>query len=387
MYMEKIITDFSINIDKDTKKQFEDCYNEKFVIKASLMPDAHLGYVAPIGSVIVTKNFVVPSWVGFDIGCGMIACQFIKKDILKLLIKKKKIIFQEVIKKIPMGKGKINENKNITNKTKEDFKNTLNILKEKETNREILRFLKTQSLAHLGSLGSGNHFIELGYNQTYENNDELWLIIHSGSRGIGHKIATYYMREAANNNEEFEKTYPLDIKSNMGKEYINSLNFALDFALLNRLEMAYQIRNIIKDILNFKELDFNLWVNKNHNHAIVENNQIIHRKGATPAKKNERGVIPANMKDGSFLVEGLGNKDFLESSSHGAGRILSRKEAKIKLSLDDFKKDMGDIIGVINDKTIDESPKAYKNIFDVMEFQKDSVKIIAHIKPIINWKG
>ena len=176
------------------------------------------------------------------------------------------------------------------------------------------------------------------------------------------------------------------MQSQLGKEYLNILNFGLDYALLNRLEISYKVVEVLEEIIGEK-LKSELWTNKNHNHAILENGEYIHRKGATPAKKGEKGVIPGNMRDGSFLVEGLGNPKFLNSSSHGAGRILSRTSAKKNISMEDFKKSMVGIRGTISERTIDEAPMAYKNINEVMEAQKQSVKIIKHISPIINWKG
>ena len=383
---EKKITNYAIDLDESAKKQFELCFKEEFVHKASLMPDAHSGYVAPIGSVLATKNYVVPAWVGYDIGCGMIACKFSKKNILKDICEKSLEIFEKVNNVVPMGKGKIGKKEDVTNITKKNFEKLVEKFKEKDYNKSVLNFIKNSALTHLGSLGSGNHFIEMGFDLENTNNDEVWLIIHSGSRGVGHNVATHYMRKASNSNEH-EETNPIKVDSKEGKEYLNVLDFGLEFALLNRLEMAYRINNILKEILNDNSLNFELWTNKNHNHAIKEGEYYVHRKGATPAKKGERGVIPANMKDGSFLVEGLGNKEFLESSSHGAGRVLSRKEAKLHLSMKEFEKEMDGIVANIGEHTLDEAPQVYKNIYDVMEAQKDSVKIIAQIKPIINWKG
>ena len=124
-----------------------------------------------------------------------------------------------------------------------------------------------------------------------------------------------------------------------------------------------------------------------HNHAVYEDGYFIHRKGATPAKKNERGIIPGNMRDGSFLVVGKGNPKFLNSSSHGAGRSISRKGAKKKYTMEQFRESMKGIKGTVSKETLDELPMAYKDISKVMDAQKESVKIIKHIKPIINWKG
>jgi len=286
-----------------------------------------------------------------------------------------------------MGKGIYNNKNNITQKTIDDFEKLVEKFKSVENyNKDDLNKVSSEfSRNNLGSLGSGNHFIELGYDE----NKQIWLIIHSGSRKVGHNIATKYMKLAQkvnNANGHFEETYPFELHSREGKNYLNALNFCLDFALLNRLEMAYKVHKLLEEYLQEK-IEFELWTNKNHNHAIVEEENIIHRKGATPAKKDEKGVIPGNMSDGSFLVEGLGNNDYLESSSHGAGRLLSRTRARKELNMDDFKKSMKDIVGTVGERTLDEAPQAYKNIFEVMKAQNESVEVISHVKPIINWKG
>ena len=381
--MEKKIYDYSIDADEETLRQFRECYSEDFVVSAALMPDAHRGYAAPIGAVLLTKGFIVPAWVGFDIGCGMIAVQLKGKDILNKIQKNREEIYRKVIAKIPMGVGEYQKEKNITEKTREEFRKLLNKFEKGPHDKNILNMLKSICLKHLGTLGGGNHFIELGF---YKK--EVWLIIHSGSRGIGHKVATKYMISASSskNKVDYEKTFPLDVNSQLGKEYLNILDFGLDYALLNRLEMSYKVIEIIESILKEK-IKTELWVNKNHNHAIYEKGYYIHRKGATPAKKAERGIIPGNMRDGSFLVTGLGNAKFLNSSSHGAGRSMSRKTAKEKISMKDFEKSMEGIRGTISMKTLDEAPMAYKDFNKVMEAQKKAVKIIKHISPIINWKG
>lgn len=379
--MKKRIYDYSIDADKETLQQFRDCYSEKFVTAAALMPDAHKGYVAPIGAVLITKDYVVPAWVGFDIGCGLIAVRIKGKNVLEKVKENTEKIYSRVMREIPMGVGETNKGKHLTEKTKKEFHKLLDKFKTREHDKSILQYLKNTAARHLGTLGGGNHFIELGF---YKN--ELWLIIHSGSRGIGHKVAKKYMIRASQNEKEYEKTFPLDIKSQLGKEYLNILDFGLEFALLNRLEMSYKVIGVLEEVFGEK-LKTELWVNKNHNHAILEKGKYIHRKGATPAKKGERGIIPGNMRDGCFLVKGLGNPKFLYSSSHGAGRILSRKQAKEKITMEQFKESMKGIRGTISMKTLDEAPMAYKNINAIMDAQKESIEIIKLIQPIINWKG
>ena len=378
--MKKEIYNHSIDVDKEALQQFKECYSKDFVTAAALMPDAHKGYAAPIGAVLITKDYVVPAWVGFDIGCGLIAVLVKGKDVLEKAKENLEKIYSKVMRAVPMGVGNINKG-NLTEKTKKEFKKLMNRFENAEHDKEILKYLKDTASKHLGTLGGGNHFIELG-----EYKKELWMIIHSGSRGIGHRVATRYMIKAANDKKDYEKTFPLDVKSQLGKEYLNILDFGLEFALLNRLEMSYKVTEALEEALGEK-LKTELWVNKNHNHAILEGGKYIHRKGATPAKKDERGIIPGNMRDGCFLVEGLGNSKFLNSSSHGAGRILSRKAAREKITIEEFKESMKGIRGTISMKTLDEAPMAYKDINKIMKAQEKSVKMIKYIKPFINWKG
>ncbi len=381
----KKIYNYGIDLDKDVLKQFENCYKQKFVVSAALMPDAHLGYAAPIGAVLKTKGFVVPAWVGFDIGCGMIAVRIKGKGLVKDVREKRDQIYTYVSRGVPMGVGEYNKPKRITEKTKKEFEKLLKKFELGPYDKNILNYFKSKALKHLGTVGGGNHFIELS---TDEKEKELWLIIHSGSRGIGHTVAKKYMIRASGSSkkQEYEKTFPLDVKSKLGKEYLNILDFGLAYALLNRLEMAYKVVGSLDRILG-KKLKYEIWVNKNHNHAIYERGYYIHRKGATPAKKGERGVIPGNMRDGAFLVEGKGNSKFLNSSTHGAGRSMSRRGAREKYTLEEFEKVMKGIKSNVSRKTLAEIPMAYKDIFKVMDAQKQSVKIIKYLKPIINWKG
>ena len=191
-----------------------------------------------------------------------------------------------------------------------------------------------------------------------------------------------------------EGHYGLKTDSKEGKDYINDLNWCLEYALANRKEMMERIVAIIRMVLD-KPFYLPTWselINRNHNHAELKENKdyknyCVMRKGATHAEDGMMGVIPGNMRDGSFIVKGKGNPDSLYSSSHGAGRVLGRKAAKRELNVEDFKESMKGIQGKIGEDTLDESPLAYKNIFEVMELQKDLVEVITHVKPIINIKG
>ena len=197
-----------------------------------------------------------------------------------------------------------------------------------------------------------------------------------------------YRRVRARLKTNMEGHYGFDVNSLEGKRYINDLTVALDYALENRKLMLDIVNKSVNHTLKSdKKLDWNSLINRNHNHAELKDGLWIHRKGATHAEEGMLGIIPGNMKDGSFIVEGSGNPDSLCSSSHGAGRVLSRKKAKNTLKLDDFKSTMGDVTANISKHTLDESPMAYKNIFEVMHNQQDLVEIITHVKPIVNIKG
>ncbi len=383
--MGKKITNFALNPDAKTLGQFKNCYSEPYVKKASLMPDAHVGYVAPIGAVLATKNYLVPAWVGYDIGCGMTAAR-LPKGILKSLRTNAKEIYEKVKSRIPMGLGEIQTaDLEITPETREEFKKILSVFKKGKYDKKVLQFLESgKALRNLGSLGHGNHFISLNS----DSSGFPWLVVHSGSRAVGHWVAQLYMKKSSGKEEGFEETHPLHENSQEGKEYLNLLDFGLEFAKLNRLEMARQVCIEIGKVLG-KKVKFTIWTNKNHNHALKESGLFVHRKGATPAKKGERGIIPANMRDGSFLVEGKGSREFISSSSHGAGRVMSRSQAREKLNVASFRKEMENagVIGNFSEYSLDEAPEVYKDIKKVLEAQKKSIKIINHLKPFINWQG
>jgi len=383
--IKKQITNFALNPDEKTLEQFKACYSEPYVVKASLMPDAHVGYVAPIGAVLATKGYLVPSWVGYDIGCGMTAAK-LPKNLLKNLKEKAPMIYEQVKKQIPMGLGAAHSSdKPITNETKKQYSAILSDFKKDSFSKQVLQFLESgKALRSLGTLGHGNHFISLNS----DSKGTPWIVVHSGSRGVGHWVATLYMKKSSGKNSGYEETYPILSISQEGKEYENLLKFCLEFAKLNRLEMARQVVLTLEKVLK-KKIKFTIWTNKNHNHALKESGLFVHRKGATPAKRGEKGIIPANMRDGSFLVEGKGNKKFISSSSHGAGRALSRSQAKQNLNVDSFKKEMleAGVIGNFTMDSLDEAPEAYKNIYKVLDMQKESIRIINHLKPFINWQG
>ena len=358
---------YSEDIEDKALEQFWSACALPCVKKAALMPDAHAGYALPIGAVVGAKDYIFPAWVGYDIGCGMgaIGSNFSRGDVER----NKDKIFDEIYNNLPVG-TQVHDGKRVKsipgNLTPEGNK----------------IFEERRGWYNIGTLGGGNHFVEIGYN----HNEQVVIIVHSGSRGVGHGIAGHYMKLAARGEKNIEGHYGFHEESEEGKAYLNDMKWCEVFAERNRYSILVIVEAAIRRYCNGYTSIGSL-INKSHNHVQKENGLWVHRKGATQASKEMLGVIPGNMRDGSFIVSGLGNPDSLFSSSHGAGRVLGRKEAKRKLELEDFKKTMVGIKAKVSEKTLDEAPAAYKSIFQVMRDQKDLVRIVSHIKPIINIKA
>lgn len=390
-------------------------------IQGALMPDTHTGYTLPIGAVVKSQSKVFPSYVGYDIGCGMCS---VKLGIKSTDVTKEQLVEvkDKIVSKIPLGPNKHSSKvaipKSITDMDMTDFARGI---------------LDSTGVYQLGTLGGGNHFIEIGT----DSDDYLNIVIHSGSRGVGYKIADHYMKEAcvadvdearyerefddnpknqswysskkcdvekyeaakkefvyrrtrARVNTNTEGHFGFDVESERGKDYIKDMNMALDFALENRKSMILQITECFDAVLGYKKSEeVSRFINRNHNHAVLNESDgtVVHRKGATHAEEGMMGVIPGNMKDGSFIVKGKGNADSMCSSSHGAGRVLSRRKAKDQLSLEEFHKEMEGVVTNHTDATLDEAPKAYKDIYEVMSLQEDLVEVIDQVTPILNIKG
>lgn len=364
----KPIKIFSDSIEELALQQFHAAMKQPYAVQGALMPDAHAGYAMPIGGVISTDDVIVPAWIGFDIGCGMCAVKT-TFNANKIRANAKRI-YDQIYRDIPVGFAH--------NKRAANFTPTQN--PTPATNK----ILDAGGRNQIGSLGSGNHFIEIGVDET----DTVWIITHSGSRNVGHKIATHYMKLASGDGKAREGHFGLNVNSSEGKAYIQDLAFGLEFALTNRLEIVSRVGKAIQQHAPGK-IDLASLINRNHNHAGKKGSVWIHRKGATHAEAGMMGVIPGNMRDGSFIVKGKGNPESLFSSSHGAGRVMGRKEAKSTLNLGEFiqtVKEQG-IQARLEKETLDEAPNAYKNIFEVMAMQADLVEVTHHVKPIINIKG
>lgn len=349
----------------------------------AIMPDSHQGYGMPIGGVLATKDVIIPNAVGVDIGCGMCAVKSSLTDIDTQTLKK---IMGEIRKAVPVGFTKHKETQDgslMPEYNDGDF-----------TDMPICEREYDNALLSIGTLGGGNHFIEIQKG----NDGYIWIMIHSGSRNFGLKIADYYNKLAIELNKKWHSSIPeewelafLPIDSKEGQAYIREMNYAVDFAYANRKLMMDRILNIFA---THTKCNWNPMINIAHNYAKLEThfdkNVWVHRKGATLASLDTIGIIPGSQGTKSYIVKGKGNLMSFKSCSHGAGRKLGRKQAERTLNLEDeIKKlnDKGIIHSVRNTSDLDEAPGAYKDIDVVMKNQEDLVEILVELTPLAVIKG
>ncbi len=368
MLIDKLVTLIPMQeLEAEAQQQIYRELAHPFMKKLAIMPDCHTGYTLPIGGVALLDRVISPEYVGYDEGCGMICFIFPVEAKSYASQKRREKIFDEIYKRIPVGF-------NCRDKAI-DYPEFKSASGDKTLNTKV----NDRLLIQLGTLGSGNHFIEIGANEE----GYLAVVIHSGSRNIGHSIASHYIALSKNEDKHLPAGF-FDLGSDFGKMYRQDLKYALDYALANRQQML----DDVTDILGLKGAG-GFFINENHNTAdILPDGTVLHRKGATPADKDQYGVIPGNMHDGTYVTIGLGNEEYLSSASHGAGRKMSRKKAKENMDLQYFKKIMKDITAKVDKDTLDEAPGAYKNLHDVIDRQKGIVvDVVDYIKPLINIKG
>lgn len=360
-------------IDGKTRNQFFEALKADFAVKGALMADAHPSTAGlPVGGVIATEGVVVPSWVGVDAGCGVLAVPTTFEA--AAIRQNAQSIFAAIYDVIPTG---FSHNKTML----DDMEWGADKLPK---TKMLTDFYQEKGYLQAGSAGGGNHYLDL----SKDEDDRVWICVHSGSRGIGHTVGIHYMKRASGVGKAQEGNHGLRVDSSDGLEFITDMNFCLAFALANRKVMASRIGQVASRVTEGKIL-WDEMINRHHNHAEFhpKTNTWIHRKGATHAEWGMKGVIPGNMRDGSFIVTGKGNPDSLWSSSHGAGRVMGRKEAKEKLDMAAFKESMQGIVAKVEKATLDEAPDAYKNIWQVIEEQADLITVDHHLQTMINIKA
>lgn len=357
--------------------------NLPFAFKhVALMPDTHQGYGMPIGGVLATHGVVIPNAVGVDIGCGMCA---VKTNLMVegFCVGALKTVMGEIRKAVPVGFAH-RQQPCSDDEMPELPKGVTVVCREYPSARK-----------QLGTLGGGNHFIEI-------QKDEyggIWIMIHSGSRNLGKKVADHYNRVAKDMNSKWHTAvdpkadlafFPADTEE--ARAYIVEMNYCLAFSKANRAKMMEAIKGAFR--LVDPDTQFGETLDIQHNYAAWENhfgeNVIVHRKGATRARAGQLGIIPGSQGTSSYIVEGMGNPESFMSCSHGAGRRMGRKEAERKLDLaEEIRKmdEQGIIHGIRSKSDLDEAPGSYKDIDGVMAEQADLVKIVTCLKPMAVVKG
>ena len=377
---------WTTDIDDWAREQINNLASLPFVYHhIALMPDCHGGMGMPIGGVLPTKDVVIPNAVGVDIGCGMCAVKtnICARELTAEFLRK--VIMKGIRERIPLGMDHHKEMQD------EKYLPTGFDLEKLPVVKNHYTSIRHQ----VGTLGGGNHFIEL----QHDEEGWLWVMIHSGSRNLGKQVGDFYNKRAKWLNElyyskvESELLLPfLPLKTHDFNDYWGEMNYCIAFAKCNRQLMMERIKEVIVDALPLAEFDPTIDIA--HNYAAFENhfgtNCIVHRKGAVRARAGEVGIIPGSQGTSSYIVEGLGNPDSFMSSSHGAGRLMSRTQAIKTLSLEDEIKKMeskGIIHGMRSQRDLDEAASAYKDIDQVIALEADLVKVKTKLEPIAVIKG
>lgn len=327
-----------------------------------VMPDVHPGKVGPIGLTMTVGERILPQLIGIDIGCG----------VSMMKIKSTKIEFQKldsiVRKEIPSG-AKLRKQPH----HKSSDIDLTELLCSKHIQMQ-------KALCSLGTLGSGNHFLEVDRGE----DGYLYVVVHSGSRHLGKEVTDYYMSAGQKylRSQGIEVPYELTyLEGELKAAYLHDLQIVQEFAELNREIILTELAKQMK----WKEMDYQSCI---HNYVDESGSRPMLRKGAISAKENEPVIIPINMKDGILLGTGLGNSEWNESAPHGAGRVLSREKVKEHYTVSAFKKEMqGVYTSCVSSQTLDEAPFAYRGIEEIAEAIKETVSIDQIIRPVYNFKA
>lgn len=376
------INDIWTNLEPQALEQAKRVSRLPFIYKhVALMPDAHLGNGACVGSVIACKGAIVPALVGVDIGCGMLAAMtnLTANDLPNNLF----AIRSAIESVVPVGH---NMHSNSNKKQMSLDPRSLMV------NNKLGPQVQARIAKQIGTLGGGNHFIEL----CLDEQDRVWIMLHSGSRNVGKTVADIHigtakglMKQYYISLEDPELAY-LTSGTAEYQNYLNDVMWCQEYARINRQEMFDQIMLVLKKNLPNVKLVGQV-TSCHHNYVDIENhygdNVIVTRKGAIRAREGDLGIIPGSMGTKSYIVRGLGNQEAFCSCSHGAGRKMSRGEAKRTFTLDDLVKQTNGVECKKDESVIDEIPGAYKDIDTVMENQKDLVEVLHTLKQVMCIKG
>lgn len=387
-----------VQLEEAAFKQLKNIAGLPFIHKhVAVMPDVHWGMGATVGSVIATKGAIIPAAVGVDIGCGMMAVRttLTASDLPDNLHGLRTAIEQ----RIPHGRtdnGGVNDRGSwveVPDLYEIKLRASLAKLQTTVAKHPKLEQASRRAQNHAGTLGTGNHFVEV----CLDENQAVWIMLHSGSRGIGNRIGSYFIEKAKEEMRRWFINLPdadlayMPQGSDLFKDYCEAVEWAQGFALLNReLMMGAAIDALRATVPKPFTCDCEA-VNCHHNYVSWERhfgeNVTVTRKGAVSAKLGELGIIPGSMGAKSFIVRGKGNRESFCSCSHGAGRKMSRAEAKITFTLEDHAKATAGVECRKDEGVIDETPSAYKDIDAVMAAQSDLIEVVHTLKQVVCVKG
>ena len=385
-----------VPVEDEAKKQLFNTARLPIVFKhIAAMPDVHLGIGATVGSVVPTRKAIIPAAVGVDIGCGMMACKttLTAADLPDKLGPLRAAIERAVPhgmtpRKMGRDQGSWENPPSLVDAAWATLADEFDALCELHP-----RFAKTNNRKQLGTLGTGNHFIEV----CLDEEGAVWFMLHSGSRGVGNAIGTHFIELAKKDAEANQRNLPdrdlayFEEGAQYFDDYVRGVGWAQNFARLNREVMMQNLIATVKKVIT-KPFESHIEaVNCHHNYVQQERHfgedVFITRKGAVSAKRGELGIIPGSMGAKSYIVRGLGNPESFESCSHGAGRVMSRTKAKKRFTVDDQIRATEGVECRKDANVIDEIPMAYKDIDAVMEAQKDLVEVVHTLKQVVCVKG
>jgi tRNA-splicing ligase RtcB (3'-phosphate/5'-hydroxy nucleic acid ligase) len=386
-----------VAIEAEAEKQLRNVARLPFIYKwVAAMPDVHWGIGATVGSVIPTKGAIIPAAVGVDIGCGMMAVQTTLSA--SQLPDNLRGIRTTIERAIPHGRTD-NGGRKDKGAWRELPKRQIGVWRQLQIGYKAIidkypKLDRGNDVNHLGTLGTGNHFIEV----CLDESDHVWFMLHSGSRGVGNRIGMFFIEMAKNDMRQHVKNLPdkdlayFQEGSEHFEDYFDAVSWAQEFALYNRKLMMEQLVDAVSESGEVPPFSFTeTAVNCHHNYVAREEHYgamvFVTRKGAVRARRGDLGIIPGSMGARSFIVRGLGNPESFQSCSHGAGRAMSRSEAKRRFSIEEHCKATANVECRKDAAVIDETPMAYKPIDHVMNAQKDLVEIVHTLRQVVCVKG
>ncbi|MES2208176.1 MAG: RtcB family protein [Pseudomonadota bacterium] len=385
-----------VPVDEKAKDQLIKTASMPFIFKwLAVMPDVHVGKGSTIGSIVPTKGAIIPAAVGVDIGCGMMAARtsLTASDLPDNLFQLRSAIEKAVPHGRSLSRGKRDKGAwgELPEKSITAWKNLESGFKQIiDTTPKLAN---TNHINHLGTLGTGNHFVEV----CLDEEQRVWIMLHSGSRGIGNAIGSHFIELAKKDMQRWMINVPdKDLSyfpegSQHFNDYVFAVEWAQEFARMNREIMMANTIEAMRHVIT-KPFDANVEaINCHHNYVTREHHYgediFVTRKGAVRARKGDMGIIPGSMGARSFIVRGLGNAESFCSCSHGAGRVMSRTEAKKRVSLAEHIEATKHVECRKDADVIDETPSAYKDIDTVMHAQKELVEVVYILKQIVCVKG